>query len=173
MKGKIDRSALVIKPEWCDQIFDHGKVWEIRDKRCNKRGRFAIACSGTGTLVGEATMVDCLRVGRIDQDTGTLVPYSNKKEDCELFIGRPDNFPKHRISDPSDCDIIKTYSTVYAWVMCDAVRYAAPKPYVHTRGAQGWVRLDHDEASRDALKRRRRSSCSDGTVSWKRRRRGP
>ena len=129
--------ALVIKRKWCDQIFDHGKVWEIREERCNKRGRFAIACSGTGALVGEARMVNCLRVGRIDQDTGALVPYSNTKEDCELFIGKPEHFPKHRINDLKEIQ----YSTVYAWVLDEAVRYTTPVPYVHPQGAIKWVDL--------------------------------
>ena len=44
----LDR-ALVIKPEWCEQIFAHGKRWEIRGEPCNRRGRFAIAESGTST----------------------------------------------------------------------------------------------------------------------------
>ena len=54
--------ALLIKPEWCAEILDNGKVWEIRGSYCHKRTRFAIAKSGTQTLVGEATLVNCLNV---------------------------------------------------------------------------------------------------------------
>ena len=133
----LDR-ALVIKPEWCEQIFAHGKRWEIRGEPCNRRGRFAIAESGTCTLVGEATLVDCFRVGMYNRETERLVPYSEEEIDSRLFLGRPEHFEKHRITDLS---IVK-YPVVYAWVLAEPRKYEEPIPYVHPQGAIKWVILN-------------------------------
>jgi len=129
--------ALLIKPEWCDQILDNGKVWEIRGERCLKRGRFAIAASGTGTLVGEATLVDSLPVGKYNAESKELEPYRNEKKYRRLFMAKEWNMPKHRIKDLS----IVTYPKVYAWVLDDAVRYKKPVPYDHPQGCVKWVKL--------------------------------
>ena len=82
-KGDLMDTALVIKGQWCNEIFDNQKTWEIRGDPIQKRGRFAIAASGTGTLVGEATLVNCLRVGKYDEAKG-LRPYSRKKRNEEI-----------------------------------------------------------------------------------------
>ena len=132
----MDR-GLVIKREWCEQIFAHGKRWEIRGERCNRRGPFAIAESGTSTLVGEATLADCFQVGRYIKETRRLVPYSQEENDLRLFLGRPEHFEKHRITDLS----IVTYPVVYAWVLDEPRRYEVPIPYVHNQGAVKWVDL--------------------------------
>ena len=49
----------------------------------------AFAQSGTGTLVGEATLVDCIVVGRYSEEHRCLMPYSPQEHDLELFLGRP------------------------------------------------------------------------------------
>ena len=56
--------ALVIKETWCKKIFGSTKTWELRGAPTHKRGRIAIAQSKTNLLVGEATLVDCVPVGR-------------------------------------------------------------------------------------------------------------
>lgn len=66
--GKPVDRALIIKPCWIQKIFEKGKVWEIRGHSCKKRGRFAIGASGTGMLVGEATMINCLKAGKLEQE---------------------------------------------------------------------------------------------------------
>merc|ERR1719182_244627 len=137
-------TALVIKENWCNEIFDHGKTWEIRGDQCKKRGRFAIAASGTGTLVGEATMVNCLKVGKLDEETGELKRC--RKEPKKNFIARPNNFKKHRIKDFS----IVTYPKVYAWVFNDVVKYKTPLPYIHPQGAIKWIKLDEGAANATA-----------------------
>jgi hypothetical protein len=128
--------ALLISREWCQQIFEKGKIWEIRSSVCHKLGcRFAIAESKSGTLVGEATIIDCLKVGRMSK-TQQLKRWSKKHKSD--FIGRKENFHKHRIADLS---IVK-YPEVYAWVLDDVVRYKQPVPYTHPQGAVKWVKLD-------------------------------
>ena len=128
---------MVTQAEWCEQIFEHGKRWEIRGERCNIRGRFAIAKSGTCTLVGEATLVDCFVVGKYIEETKSLVPYSQEESDSRLFLGRPEHFDKHRIPDLS----MITYPVIYAWVLAEPTRYALPNPYKHPHGAIKWVKL--------------------------------
>ena len=135
VQAKIEY-ALLIKPEWCKQIFEKGKVWEIRGGPCNRRGRFAVGASGTGTLVGEATMINCLKVGKLCPETGELKPWSKKHK--KLFIKRGEHYKKHRIA---DLDIVQ-YPKVYAWVFDDVVRYKTPLPYKHRQGAIKWIRLD-------------------------------
>ena len=131
------QDALLIKPEWCQQIFEKGKIWEIRSSVCRKLGcRFAIAESQSGTLVGEATVINCLKVGRLSKKTQQLKRWSKKHKSD--FIGRKENFHKHRIA---DLNIVK-YQEVYAWVLDGVVRYKQPVPYTHPQGAVKWVKLD-------------------------------
>ena len=74
--------ALLIKAEWCQEIFEHGKCWEIRGQCSKIRGRIAIAQSGTGTLVGEATLVDCIVVERYSSVPDAKVP--NDFRNCNV-----------------------------------------------------------------------------------------
>ena len=115
------------------------------------RGRFAIACSGTGTLVGEASLVDCLKVGSYDKQSG-LGPWTDDDgvvtaASRKLFLGAPGHFPKHRIADLS---IVK-YEKVYAWVLEGAVRYVTPVKYKHPVGAVVWVTLTEEVLKQDAV----------------------
>lgn len=131
--SKLMNKALLIKKHWVDQIFDNGKIWEIRGERCTKRGRFCIAQSQSGLIMGEATMVDCLKVGKLKD--GKLKPFS--KSNRKHFIAKECNMPKHRIEDMS----IVTYPKVFAWVLRDATRYNPPLPYEHVQGCVKWVTL--------------------------------
>ena len=154
------KQALVIKGQWCDEIFDHAKVWEIRGGPCHIRGRIAIAASGTSTLVGEATVVNCLAVGRRDQ--GLLVPFGSEREDEEVFIGRPCHFRRHRIR---DLDIVK-YKEVYAWVLSDPVRYKNPVPFYIPQGAVIWLRLDWQKQPQALLLRKSGDILGYLVISW-------
>ena len=127
--------ALLIKAEWCQEIFEHGKCWEIRGQCSKIRGRIAIAQCGTGTLVGEATLVDCIVVGKYSEEDRCLMPYSSDEADVQRFLGRPENLSKHRIQDLS----IVTYAVVYAWVSEEPRRNAAPIAFVHRCGAMMWI----------------------------------
>eukprot|EP00438_Fugacium_kawagutii_P036359 Skav221513 [mRNA] locus=scaffold5053:53540:55329:+ [translate_table: standard] len=56
--------ALLLRPPWAQLVVAGEKVWELRSTAVHRRGRIAIAESGSGILLGEVTIVDCVRVGR-------------------------------------------------------------------------------------------------------------
>jgi len=107
--------ALIIQKHWLDQIFDNGKVWEMRSFKTNITGRIGLIESGSGLIIGEATLKGCL---------STPVPKIN-------FFKR-----YHKVEDLSLLDKWK-----YAWVLEDAKRYKKPIHYNHPQGAVIWVKL--------------------------------
>ncbi|GGE44896.1 hypothetical protein GCM10011391_24670 [Pullulanibacillus camelliae] len=50
--------GLIIKSPWIELILAGKKVWEIRGSNTTIRGLVALIKSGTGTIVGEVTIVD-------------------------------------------------------------------------------------------------------------------
>ena len=134
--------ALVIKKRWCDEILDGSKVWEIRGTPVARRGQVAIAQSRSKQLVGEANVVDCLKVGR--RVAGRLVAWSKEEKDQRNFIGKKENLQYHCVEDLS---WVK-YSKVYAWVLEKRQRYVTPLPYTHPQGCITWVKLDAETSRR-------------------------
>ena len=108
--------GLIIKKEWLDRIFDNGKVWEMRSKPTNIRGRIGLIESGSGMIIGEATLVDCFR------------PTNFARCACK---------GKHQIEDSR---LFKRWP--YAWVLEKTKHYDKPRPYDHPQGAVIWVRLN-------------------------------
>ena len=53
--------GLIIKGKWLDKIFAKKKVWEIRSSPTNIRGRIFLVQSGSGMVVGECNIVDCIK----------------------------------------------------------------------------------------------------------------
>lgn len=88
------------------------KKWEMRSRRTNFRGRFGLIPSGSGHIVGEATLVDCL-------------PALSRSEAEAAF-------EKHRIP-PEEIELLERYR--FPWVLQDAEPYDHPIPYSHPRGA--------------------------------------
>ena len=150
--------ALLVRPPWAEMIVKGQKIWELRSTATRKRGRIAIAQSGTGTLLGEVTIVDCLQVGRRCPD-GTITSWNNEAH----FLGAPDNIPKHCVEDVRAI----TYKSVWAWVLQAPTLYPSPVPYSHPQGAVIWVNLQKEPAA----KRNRRQGDRDKVSSPKRRRR--
>ena len=134
--------ALVIKQAWCEKIFQSTKTWELRGTGTKKRGRICIAQSKTSTLVGEVTLTDCLRVGRVEK--GRLIPWSSSTADKKNFVGAEENWGKHCVEDLS----ILKYGKVYAWVLEDKLAYEVPRPYDAKRGSVVWRKLDAPTASK-------------------------
>ena len=55
--------CLTIKAEWCREIFENGKTWEIRGPATTKPNvRACVAQPNAKALAGEVTHVDCLLV---------------------------------------------------------------------------------------------------------------
>ena len=76
-----------------------------------------LAESGSGLLLGQARITDCLRIDLDDMAKHT---------------------EKHCIVDLAHV----TYPKIYAWVLKDVKTHAVPKPYKHPHGAITWVKLD-------------------------------
>jgi hypothetical protein len=132
------RSALYIQSHWCDLILAGKKTWEIRGSACHLRGRFCIAESSTGMLIGEATLIDCKVVGTRGAD-GALRPAPDAPDD---FLELPEHTSKHCIQDTS---IIKYKKKVFAWVLSNVARYPDPVPCPHRDGCVTWQVLRPDE----------------------------
>ena len=108
--------ALIIRPEPLDRILSGEKTWELRGSRTHVRGRIGLIASGSGHIVGEAHLVDC--IGPLDAAT-----YAR-------------NLGRHR----SDRPFEEQYPQLFAWVLEGAQRID-PRPYAHPQGAIIWVTL--------------------------------
>ena len=111
--------GLIIKGKWLDKIFAKKKVWEIRRNPTNIRGRIFLVQSGSGMVVGECNIVDCIKL------------------DKKLFEpGRK----HHAIEDAFEK---LSYKHPYAWVIdIDSIKkYVCPLCYKHPSRAVIWVDL--------------------------------
>lgn len=112
----LPSKALLIREPWVDLILSGQKTWEMRSSMTKFRGKFCIAKSGSGLLVGEATLVDCF----LTTPTQRSVDYISK----------------HGVS---SVDLLSKWS--FAWVLSDVIRYDCPIAYEHPQGAVIWVNL--------------------------------
>jgi hypothetical protein len=108
--------ALIVRPEPLEHILAGRKVWELRGSRTHIRTRIGLIASGSGTIVGEAELVDC--IGPLDKAT-----YERDRE-------------KHRSDRPFD----EQYPQLFAWVL-EGAHPIEPIPYEHPQGAIIWVRI--------------------------------
>ena len=127
--------ALVVRQPWANLICEGHKVWELRSKNCKFRGRVAIAASGSGHLVGEATITGCQVVAVRDAE-GVLMP---PPSDPDKFVLRDFNLNLHGVT-VQELGKFK-YQTIWAWTLTEPVKYPEPIPYKHPRGAVSWVTL--------------------------------
>ena len=131
--SSFPRSALVIEADWCKEIFEGTKIWELRGQATTKRERICIAAKGTGSLVGEVVITDCIKVAKRDA-SGKWVVWGR----AEDYLWKEENLHKHCVKDKS----LITYSEVYAWVFAEKKAYDPPKPYNHRKGCHSWVTLE-------------------------------
>lgn len=106
--------CLIIKKEYLDKILAGKKTWEIRGSKTHKRGKIGLIQSGSGTIVGECELVDCVSL--------TKEEYLKNKD-------------KHQSLNAN-----LTYKKTYAWVLKNPKRYNEPKKYNHPKGAIIWVK---------------------------------
>lgn len=111
----IERALIVDKP-WVDLILSGDKPWEMRSRSTNIRGRIGLIQKGSGLIVGEVDLVDCLE-------------FSNQS----ALYARVD---KHQVE---DFNLLDKWNI--AWVLENENRYEEPIPYDHPQGAVIWVRL--------------------------------
>lgn len=111
--------GLIIKGKWLDKIFAKKKAWEIRNSPTNIRGRIFLIQSGSGMVVGECNIVDCIKL------------------DKQLF---EEGRKYHAVEDPFEK---LGYKHPYAWVIyiSSVKKYVYPVSYKHPSGAVIWVDL--------------------------------
>ena len=142
--------ALLVQRPWIDHILNGDKIWEMRSTNCLRRGRIALACSGTGLLLGEVDVVDAKLVACKDEG-GALVAAGGHED----FLMLPQNLPKHRLA----VDDVRAldYPRWWAWVLSNPKWYREPVPYVHPLGAVNWVKLADTNVEKAPKKRPRRN----------------
>lgn len=139
------KSALLIKHNWCSQIFNAGKRWEIRNKATKVRGRIGIACtassspSGVSLLLGEATLTECIQVGVMQ---GSFITAPPNAVSNYMFLEK--NVEKHKIYHVSQFPDLQKYKQVFAWVLADVVEYNQPKVLPRKKGQIVWAKLSWD-----------------------------
>jgi hypothetical protein len=120
-------------------ILDGRKTWELRGSRTIRRGRIALIASGTGTILGEASITSV--VGPLDIEELR----ANSHKHCVVAkwasVGTP-------------------YLKTFAWELQKPVRYDCPRPYDHPAGAVVWVKLR--EAAAAAVRSDTRDVPRDG-----------
>ena len=108
--------GLVIKSPHIDNILSGHKIWEMRSRRTNMRGKIGLIKSGSGLIVGTAEIVDCL--------------------DALDFGERMNTQKNHHVYNLYDLEKWK-----YPWVLRNAQKLPEPIPYDHPQGAVIWVNL--------------------------------
>ena len=111
---------LIIKSYWADKIFDENKLWEIRGCNTSKRGKIAIAKSGTGCVFGTVNLINS-------------IPLTKKLWET--------NEKNHQV-DISWEELLLRYKKPYAWIFECVEKYQTPIPYTHPKGAVIWVKDD-------------------------------
>lgn len=114
----LPEAGLLIRAPFIDWILDGLKVWEMRTKRTERRGRIGLIRSKSGMVVGEANLIDVR--GPL---THRELIHNAEKMNLERW------------------DIAAPEVPTFAWVLDGARRYAPPIPYTHRSGAVVWARL--------------------------------
>lgn len=128
--------GLIIRAPWIDLILQGKKTWKIRSRATSVREKIALIRGGSGTVVGRATLADCLGPFTFDE----LAPHH----------------AKHRATaDALDAFRSKYKNKAFAWVMRDVEVLPKPMAYEHPSGAVISVSL-----ANWSLPRRRRQDCN-------------
>lgn len=109
--------CLIVRKEWLDKILSGEKTWELRRSKVNIRGRIGLIEAGSGTVVGEATLVN-------SRGPFTVTHLLRKRE-------------LHRVEDRG---LLAKWN--HAWILERAKRYDKPLPYNHPKGAVIWVNVE-------------------------------
>jgi hypothetical protein len=137
-------TALIIDAPWIDHILSGKKSWEMRSQATSKRGRIGLIRKGSGTIAGEATLVD------------SLTPLTR----AEML----ETIDKHQIP----VELLLTGGVDkwrYPWVLEDVERYPTPVRYDHPNGAVIWVALGGSENSAPSVVEPKREVSSSLTAS--------
>lgn len=110
--------GLIIRKPWLDEIFYHGKHWEMRSTSTKHRGLVKLIEAGSGMIVGECFLSG---VHKVSKDMAAS------------------SYSAHRVSDLS---LLEKWC--YAWRLTQIKRYDKPIPYEHPKGAVIWVNLSDE-----------------------------
>lgn len=101
-------------------ILAGAKTWEIRSKFTKKIGSVALIRSGSGTVVGIATLTEVIKLTAefAYANLNKMNIKSMPREKADYFDGK------------------------YAWILKDVISFKTPVPYKHPSGAVTWVTLD-------------------------------
>lgn len=116
------KSGLVIKYPWTDLILSGKKHLEIRGSDTKTRGRIFLIQSGTGLILGEASLTNSIKLS-----------------DCDFALTKN----AHCIEIPFK-DLKYDKESVFGWKLEHAIRYHIAIPYEHPQGAVVWVRNAKD-----------------------------
>ena len=118
--------ALVVAEPWIGLILSGRKTWELRSRRTQHRGPFALIRKGSGTVVAVAELVAC------------LPPLSAASMATTMA---------HHLIPPEDQSSAVDAGWVVPWCL-RGVRAVPPIRYQHPPGAVTWVRLDVPTSTR-------------------------
>jgi hypothetical protein len=113
-------NGLIIKQEFLDRILSGRKDWELRGSNSRIRGPIALIESGSGLVVGRATLIDVI---------GPLSLRTLKSKARHLGCNAN--------------EVSRSYSKTFAWVLKGASRLPRPVAYQHPQGAVIWVKLNY------------------------------
>ncbi|MGE0823081.1 MAG: ASCH domain-containing protein [Candidatus Binatia bacterium] len=123
----IERT-LIIMPKPLEWILSGHKIWELRSKPTNIRGRIALSEKGTKRIVGICMLKECLGPLTVEQFIANARKMNEKKAKLEA---------KRK-------ELKKDLATpLYAWVLADVKRLAKPIPFANPSGAVTWALLPH------------------------------
>lgn len=111
--------ALIIDEPWIGHIMAGRKDWEMRSRPTTKRGPIALVRKGSGQVVANARIVDCLP----ELSAADMIAHADR----------------HRIT----AEIIRQdgYRWFTPWVLTDVQVLPTPVPYRHPSCAVTWVNL--------------------------------
>ncbi|MGN8115376.1 ASCH domain-containing protein [Labrys sp. 22185] len=119
----------MIREPWISQILMGRKTWELRGTPTKIRGRLALIRSGSGLIIGECQLDDC--VGPVGFDTliATGALSSHERDDIE----REGHAPYVAVDGVT--------SKTFAWIVSRPILYSQPVAYNHPSGAITFVDL--------------------------------
>lgn len=112
--------GLVIRSPWIDLILAGSKIWEMRTKSTSIRGQVALIKAGSGLVYGTAELIECMPTLTREQMQETEKLHGITEEQLDTVM-------ENRWTTP--------------WVFHNIIKFEAPIPYKHPKGAVTWVDL--------------------------------
>jgi hypothetical protein len=127
--AQLPKRGLMIREPWISQILMKRKLWELRGFPTKIRGPLALIWSGSGLILGECQLDDC--VGPVDFETLVESGSLSSMERSEIERdGRPPYVADDNVT-----------SKTFAWVVSSPILYPSPVAYNHPSGAITFVDL--------------------------------